>query len=101
MVIALSWSVTPVNDFLWFVQTENEDLSSYGISVGASSASSGYFSEYDSDIPFPAQTGQGFIEYPLVLLPFTLAEGEDFQVWSHFGHFQAHEIFPVVTDSES
>ena len=32
------------NDFLWFVQTENEDLSSYGMSVGASSANSGYFS---------------------------------------------------------
>ena len=44
IVIALSWSVTPVKDFLWFAQTENDDLSSYGMSVGASFASSGYFS---------------------------------------------------------
>ena len=29
MVIALSWSVTPVKDFLWFVHTENEDLYEY------------------------------------------------------------------------
>ncbi len=42
MVQARSLSVIPVNVFLWFMVMEKADFSSYGMSVGDNSASTGY-----------------------------------------------------------